>query len=73
MLSIEELKVTFAKMREAAMVVAKSQPSVAAGFETDIASFENALANNPTQLDVGAIVKTASDLTSALQAAKSSK
>ena len=66
----QELEATFAQMRKEVKVIAESQPSVAARFEADIASFENALRNDPPDLDMGKIIKTVSELVYVVQAAK---
>ena len=66
----QELEATFAQMRKEVKVIAESQPSVAARFEADIASFENALRNDPMDLDIGKIIKTVSELVDVVQTAK---
>ena len=65
----QELETTFAQMRKEVKVIAESQPSVAARFEADIASFENALRND-SMVDMGKIIKTVSELVDVVQAAK---
>ena len=66
----QELEATFAQMRKEVKVIAESQPSVAASFEADITSFEDALRNDPMDLDLAKIMKTGYEIIYVVQAAK---
>jgi ABC-type glycerol-3-phosphate transport system substrate-binding protein len=66
----QELEATFAQMRKEVNVIAESQPSVAARFEAEIASFENTLRNEPYKLDMAKIQITVSELIDVVQAPK---
>jgi ABC-type glycerol-3-phosphate transport system substrate-binding protein len=73
MISIAELRASYARMREIVNIIAKHEPTVAAELEAKVAALENTLNNDPLNMDLNAVRNTASEILTAYEAVRTSQ
>jgi len=67
MFSKEEMKVTFETMHDLADQLAAMRHEIAAKINAEVSKYDETLANDPFNLELGAVQQTASELLTAIQ------